>query len=308
MKKYLPALIWLAFLGTASAVFRHNYWEGVLVVFAALVLVPQGLALLDAALAQPWWYWFAAGGLCTGYLVYPEPAAVFGALPYLLVAAWLTVREIADMLVFKKTTLRHWVRAAALGYWAAGAAWAVFFLGGIRPLGFDSGIVGLTAAHFHVAGFVVAVVVYCLLAETSSATSRILGWGVLAGMPLVAAGITATKLGYSPVLECTSALAFVALALGTICKQTTLVFQKKYPPVVRAYWLIGAVCLLAGGVLATLYALRFRWPIQWVNIPNMKIWHGTLNTLGFGWMTLQGWRMLLLENEKSMQGHTSGRA
>ena len=294
MKKHLPVLTWLVFLGIVGTTFLHHYWEGVLVAFAAFVLVPKGLALLGWA--QPWWYWLTAGGLCAGYLVYPMSAAVLGALPYLLIAAWLTVRAVVDMFVFKKWALQNWVRTAALGYWATGAAWAVFFLGGIRPLGFDSVIVGLTAAHVHVAGFVVAVVVYCLLTEISGAANRMLGWGVLGGMPLVAAGITATKLGYSPALEWTSALMFVVLALGIIWKQTNLVFQKKHPPAARAYWLIGAVCLLAGGVLATLYALRFFWPIYWVNIPNMKVWHGTLNTLGFGWMTLQGWRIFLSEN------------
>ncbi|MBK9335113.1 MAG: YndJ family transporter [Lewinellaceae bacterium] len=224
MKKLLPTLVWLVFLGLAGEGFVQNHWEGALVVFAALALVPMGLALLDRQ--QPGWYWLTAAGLCAGYLVFPNPTAALWALPYLLPAMWPAVRELADLLVFKKFELQNWVRAAALAYWATGAAWAVFFLGNIRPLGFDAVIVGLTAAHFHVAGFVLAVVVYCLLSEIPGATSRVLGWGVLAGMPVVAAGITATKLGYSPVFEWAAALGFVALALGVVGQQIKLAFQK----------------------------------------------------------------------------------
>ncbi len=289
MKRFVPLVAWLVFLGLVGEIFIRTHWEGALVVFAALALVPTGLALLGRE--QPWWYWILAAGVCAGYLIFPNPIAGFGILPYLFLAAWLTVRELADLFVYPKFELKNWVRMAALGYWATGAAWSVFFLGDVRPLGFDPVIVGLTAAHFHVAGFVLAVVVYCLLSEMPDATNRLLGWGVLAGMPLVAAGITATKLGYSPVFEWVSALAFVALALGVIGQQMHLVFQKKYPPAARLLWLGGAVCLLAGGVLASLYALRFSWPIAWVNIPNMKIWHGTLNTVGFGALVLNGWEL-----------------
>lgn len=50
-----------------------------------------------------------------------------------------------------------------------------------------------------------------------------------------------------------------------------------YP--VKLLWAGGAICLLIGAILAGLYALRFVYPIEWLSIQNMKIWHGTLNTM-----------------------------
>lgn len=261
--------------------------------FAALVLVPKGLDLLHRKPSA--WVWVAAVGLGLGYGFFPHPYSVFGALPYLLLALWLLVQEVVNMLVFKNFGLANWVRVAALGYWATGAVWAVAFLADFRPLGFDPTIVGLTAAHFHIAGFVLSVVVFCLLSEKSDGGRRALGWGVLVGMPAVAAGITATKLGYSPVLEWASALGFVGMALGVVWQQMQLAFQKKHPRAARYWWLAGGACLVIGAILAGLYALRFSWPIDWVNIPNMKIWHGTLNTLGFAWLTLRGWAIVFRE-------------
>jgi len=296
MRILSPIVVWLVFLGLAGETLIQNHWEGALVVFAALVLVPTGLALLDRAL--PWWYWFSAAGVCAGYLFFPNLTAGFGMLPYLFIAVWLTVRELVDVVVFKKIELKNLIRLAALGYWATGAVWALFFLSGVHPLGFDSVIVGLTAAHFHVAGFVLAVVVYCLLSDTPSRFNSMLGYGALVGMPLVATGITSTRIGYSPVFEWVSALGFVAFALGVVWQHLTFVFQNRYSRKARLLWLCGALCLLAGGTLAGLYALRFSQPIQWVNIPNMKVWHGTLNTLGFGWLVLIGWSVVF-QNDPS---------
>ena len=60
---------------------------------------------------------------------------------------------------------------------------------------------------------------------------------------------------------------------------------------ISARWLLlsAAACVLIGIVLATFYVLRFQIPMEWVSIPNMKIWHGTLNTLGFAWLSLLGY-------------------
>ncbi|HRI61208.1 MAG TPA: YndJ family transporter, partial [Saprospiraceae bacterium] len=199
MKTFLPLAAWLLFLVFAGKEILLNHWEAALVVFAALALVPQGLELLQRPPTR--WYWFAAAGLCVAYLFFPAKTAPLAALPYLLLSAWLTIQEAVNLLVFKKFQLRQWVRLAALAYWATGAVWAICFLADIRPLGFDPVIIGLTAAHFHVAGFVLAMAVYCLLANAYTMTNRALGWATLAGMPLVATGITLTKLGFSPVFE-----------------------------------------------------------------------------------------------------------
>ncbi len=287
MKTALPLILWILFLSLAGEDVLQTHWEGAMVVFAALALVPYGLQLLH--LPQRRWHLFSAIGLGAAYLFFPNQYAPILALPYLLSSAWLTVREFANLFIIKKLELLQWVRIAALVYWATGALWALCFLADIRPLGFDPVIVGLTAAHFHVAGFVLATVVYCLLSDAPYLTNKLLGWTTLAGMPLVAAGITLTKFGFSPIFEWASALSFVGFALVVVWQHIRLFSQKNNPRMARRLWLGGANCLLVGGVLASLYAIRFSFPMDWVNIPNMKIWHGTLNAIGFGWLVLQGW-------------------
>ena len=289
MKTALPLILWLLFLFLAGGDFLQTRWEGALVMFAALALVPTGLQLLH--LPQSRWHLLSAIGLCAAYLFFPNQYAPILALPYLLLAAWLTIREFSNLLVSKKMELLQWVRVAALAFWATGAVWALCFLADIRPLAFDPVIVGLTAAHFHVAGFVLATVVYCLLSDAPDRTNKLLGWATLAGMPLVAAGITLTKLGFSPIFEWVSALSFVGFALAVVWQHIRLFSQKNHLPTSRRLWLGGAICLLIGGVLASLYAIQFSFPMDWVNIPNMKIWHGTLNAVGFGWLVLNGWAM-----------------
>jgi hypothetical protein len=289
VKTILPIIAWLLFLVLAGKEFRLAHWEAALVVFAALALVPPGLELLGLPPSR--WYWLAAAGFGFSYLVFPNEFAPIAALPYLLWSVWLVIQAVVNLLVFRKFRLLEWVRLAALGYWATGAVWAFCFLAGIRPLDFDPVIVGLTAAHFHVAGFVLAVVVFCLLSDACTLTNQVLGWATLAGMPLVATGITLTKLGFSPAFEQVSALGFVGLAVLVVWQQVHLPFQKNYSRSARLLWLTGSLCLLVGMSLAALYALRFSFPMSWINIPNLKIWHGTLNAVGFGWLTLQGWSL-----------------
>lgn len=290
MKTILPILAWLFFLSLVGKELLLNHWEGALVMFAALALVSSGLELLG--FQQGRWYWLTATGLCAAYLFFPNKMAPLAALPYLILSVWLTVQTTVNLLVFRKFQLREWVRLAALGYWATGAVWAMCFLADIRPFGFDPVIVGLTAAHFHVAGFVLATVVYCLISDAPTQANRLLGLATLAGMPLVATGITLTKLGFSPTFEWVSASCFVIFAISVAWQHIRLFSTKQHPWKSRLFWLGGSVCLLAGAVLATLYALRFSIPIQWVNIPNMKIWHGTMNAVGFGWMVIHGWKLV----------------
>lgn len=285
---FLPIAIWGLFLLAVGREFLLTHWEAPLVVFAALALVPLGLRLLGLPQRLP--YTLAVVGLMAGYVLWPNPWAACLALPYLLLAAWLLVNEVVNLLVFKRFSWSDVLRTLALGYWATGAVWAVCFLAGIGPLGFDPTITGLTAAHFHVAGFVLTVAVRNLFLENPNGTGRWLAAAALLGMPLVAAGITASQLGCSSRLEQLAGVFFAIFAAVVSARHVALFFQKnRYPAVSRWCWAVAAACLIAGALLAALYAMRFSIPLAWVNIPNMKIWHGTLNTLGFGWLTLLGW-------------------
>ncbi len=289
MKTWLPFFAWLLWLPAAGPEMLQSHWECAIVVFAAAVLVPEGLSLLGIS-AGPL-YWVSVSALGLAYLFPEMPVLWRGilALPYVVLSLWVTLRELSHLLVLPKIQMTDMVRVAALAYWATGAVWALCFLTGYRPFDFDLVIVSLTAAHFHVAGFVLSTVVYRMLATAPGSLTTLAGWGALTGMPSVALGITLTRLGYSSVMEWMSALLFALFAGVVLVWHITRFKNPAYPLVARRYWLSGAICLLVGAVFAALYALRFLVPIDGINIPNMKIWHGTLNAIGFGWLTLRGW-------------------
>jgi hypothetical protein len=281
---YMPIAFWVMSVLLVGSDFRQNQWECLLVIFAALVLVPLGLKLLE--IPQDFRYTAIALGFCAAYFF---EGFWFLSLPYLLWATWLTLREGTALLTKSGDLLHSLVRVFALGFWATGASFAVFYLAGYQPFGFDLVIISLTAAHFHVAGFVLAVLVFLLLRHFPNPTSTALGWAALLGMPLVAAGITLTQLGFPAILEQVSALGFVLFAGVLLVHQLRFLLKPEQEPMVRYLGIAGATCLLAGLVLAGIYALRFQFPIHWASIPNLKIWHGTLNTLGFAFLTLLAW-------------------
>lgn len=288
MPKYLrPALLvllWLLLAALVGTEFRQSKWECLLVIFATVELVPRGLWLMHRP--QPRWFGIMGIWFCVAYFL---EGFWLLALPYFLASVWLTFKEAALLFAAKKFDLQSLVRLFALGFWATGVGFAVMFMAQFSPLDFDPVIVSLTAAHFHLAGFVLAVLVYCRLETFPSRLSNGLGWATLLGMPLVAAGITLTKLGFSPLIEQTTALGFVVFALMIIGLQTQDGLKAPFALPVRQMWLLGALCLLVGVSLAAAYALRFQWAIAWVSIPNMKIWHGTLNTLGFASLSFWAW-------------------
>ena len=293
MKHLLPILAWLLWLLAAGPAYLQSNWESALVLFSAWVLVPEGFSLFRAP-AKPL-YWFTVLALSLSYYLTDAPASWRGlsALPYVGLALWITVRELTQLFTLPKIQLPDMVRVAAFAYWSTGAVFALCFLTGFRLLDFDLVIVSLTAAHFHVAGFVLATVAYQMLLAAPGSITALTGWGVLAGMPSVATGIVLSKWGFSPVFEWVAALLFVLFAAVLVAWHFSRLRDINYPLSARRYWLFGTLCLLAGISLASLYALRFVYPISWVHIPNMKIWHGTLNTLGFGWLTLRGWTSLI---------------
>lgn len=281
-----PIAIWLLLVLFVGKEYRDTQWECLIVMFSALALNPLALRLLHIPPLN--FYLPIAVLFCTAYLFNQY---WYFSIPYLVLAVWFTLREGVQLFVHPKVQLREWVRVFALGYWATGALFAVLYLAGFSPFGFDLVIVSLTVAHFHVAGFVLATLVFCMLQTRPNRTSSVLGWAALFGMPLVALGITLTQMGFPSWIEEVSAMAFVAFVGVFVSSQLRCAFDQQFPK--QAQWLLfgGAACLILGGILAALYALRFQWPIQWVSILNMKIWHGTLNSVGFAWLSLLGFSM-----------------
>jgi YndJ-like protein len=296
------AALWLALLFVPAAEpFDLRIIRG-LFLLGVLVIVPLGLSLAEtvdrrgrhnvfyrlALVMQPIG---AATAMCS-YLFDQGLTAA------LLACVWLAVTVLVALFGLVRFLPRGATRAeevaidAGLIYLAVGGVWFVLSRAGAQPLGFGDTIVLLTAVHFHYAGFAAPLLVGMtgrMLRDEDVGAKRLLRIScvaVIAGMPLVAAGIT-----FSPAL----ALAGAALIASGLWLLAWLVFGRIIPaqPRTRA----GAKILLAVSaasssfamVLACLYAYSIVAGRLIINIPQMAMFHGVSNALGFSLCGLIAW-------------------
>ncbi len=271
-----------------------------LILLAVLVVTPLGMSLavsaarsgspLDgAALAvQP----FAAGLVILSFLL---PA---GPLAGLLASGWLLLDGLAALAALAALRSRGLGRAdelcvdAGLLYLPVGGAWLLASRLGINPLGFGDTIVLLTAIHFHYAGFAAPILAGMagrrLAAARPSAWGifRVVATGVVAGVPLVAAGIT-----ISPALE----VAAACILAGSLAALSALTLYAIVPTLRRRSAQALLVISAAAAVIAMLFAVAYavgefaQAPI--VGIPRMIEVHGLVNALGFVLCGLIAWTL-----------------
>ncbi|MEX2172551.1 MAG: YndJ family transporter [Pirellulales bacterium] len=293
------AVVWFGLFGYLRPLPSHIEWAQMLLLLAALVLVPIGLRIarrpprsrLEVACLR----WIgvmqlpAAFALAVALLLPPGLSAAllagcwfFVTLPVAIAGAcrlWNhTPRAISDSCV-----------ALGMIYLAIGGGWAVLSCGGLRPLGFEPAIVLLTAIHFHYAGFLLPSLTGLAIENRTDNIARAAGIGVVAGVPLVAVGITATQLGFEPWLECAAAWITSVAGLLTAFLYWRLSRDSDIRGVVRLLWLGAALSLAFGMILSAMYGSRFYLPLTWLDIPWMRALHGTANAIGFGACGVFGW-------------------
>jgi hypothetical protein len=284
ISKILPFFIYfLALVGMGND-FLNEHLECAWVTFAALILVPMGIEILD--LGKKNWYYLPSILFALAYVLFPNENAVWLAVPYTFFIVYLLFKSFHFVYEDGKLRLFDVLRVFALGYLLTGSIWALFFLGNFQPFNFTPTIVSLTVAHFHVAGFVLTIAIASLWRLKANAFHRFLGFSALIGMPSVALGITLTQLNFPPFVEWFSGLLFAFMALGTAIAYWQIGSKNKGTSAIL--WQIAASSLVFGAVLAGLYALRFVMPLSFIHIPNMKLLHGTVNTFGFGWCCFLG--------------------
>lgn len=239
-------------------------------------------ALLAASL-------FAAG-------VWLEPLAVWAALPWLLLCLGLALTNLRELLVRKPRTLAPWVRLAAHLYLPVGSVWTLFYQAGIQPLGFPPVIVLLTGVHFHYAGFALPWLTGRWLGRRPHGRSgRVCAAGVMAGVPLVALGITSSQLGLPPSVETVAVTVLAGSAFGV--SHGYLVWSGQTRGASRYLFALGGLALALGMVLALLYGWRTAVPLEWVTIPAMYTVHGSLNSWGFCLPCILGNKLLGRDRE-----------
>jgi hypothetical protein len=298
-------------------------WPEALVALAALVHVPLGLGLLpqsgriDLLDYVRRWQLPAALVLLAAHSVEPGLGAFLLALP------WLAFTLAAALCAAQRRWARGFGSAAELTidagwlFLAVGGVWSVIARGGIRPLGFDPLIVRLTAVHFHYAGFALPILtglsyrhipcarlpVRRLAPQDADATMIVVGReigpmgraataGVIAGVPLVAAGITLASVTLE--LAATAVLTTASLLTAAMQVRQAVAARRAAP-----LWLLlaSSVALLGGMILAMAYALGRYFGTPWIEIPEMIVSHGLLNAVGFSLLGLCGWHALLREGQ-----------
>lgn len=304
------AALWLAFLLLERPGPFEPGWIPALLLLAPLVLVPLGVGLAEASSPadRPAGGGNGPEGLLHLAATLQLPAAALLAASYLLrqgllaavlVLPWFgvsTLLALAGLLRLRERGLRAPLRGgdlaldAGLVYLVVGAAWAVSDRLGFRPLDFPAVIVLLTAVHFHFAGFVLPIVTGLAADRTGGRTAAVAVLGVVAGVPLVAVGITATQLGLGAWIEALAAWAVAGAGALVAWLHLRLAFRPGHSPLARALWTVAALSLVGGMALAALYGSRFHLPaVRPVDIAWMQALHGTANAIGFATAGLLGW-------------------
>jgi hypothetical protein len=294
-------LAWLLLLILAPAEAQTLALITRLLLLAVLVFVPLalGLAATDDASTRSAGSWrvaryvqpFAAAVTVAAFLL---PAGVFAGT---LALAWLVFAGSAALLGLMHL-FAHGLRDAAelcidvsLLLLPIGGFWLAMARFGARPLGFGDTIVLLTAVHFHYAGF--ALLLLAGLAGRLLRGSpgpgfgmfRVIAAGMIAGVPLVALGIT-----FSRVLEILAVLLLVSSVLALALLTLIAVVPQLTRRAAQALLAISALASVATMLLAAGYAGGSMVGLA-LTIPQMVVAHGALNAFGLVLCGLLAWTL-----------------
>ena len=297
----IGGVLWLCVVVGSVADLRTLGWSSALLTFAALVLVPLLIDLVQDPGESD-----RVKGLLDLAFLFQFPSAILlaiactqspGRLAAALAAPWILVTwllaGVGALRVIQRGLKPQWTlcRDTGLLFMAVGGAWTLADRLGLHPLGFGTDIVQLTAVHFHFAGLVLPIVTGLVLRELPD--SRIAagaGWGILAGVPMVAVGITSSQLGQGHAAELFSAFVLAASAMVIAALQWQLAAQSRWPIGARTLWFIAGASLLFGMTLALLYSARsYGLLLPWLDLPWMRALHGTANAIGFAACGVAGW-------------------
>lgn len=293
-------IAWLVSLAVWAPLPRDENWARLLLLLAPLVLVPMGLDRVAVPLTwirtQMLWQvtrqlTLPAALLLVGSLFVPHQ----GWLATLLGLPWLVVCCLLAWIGF--TRARQHLRGpvwelcidAALILPTIGAAWLLCDRWGYQPLDFQPVIVLLTAIHFHYAGFVLPLITGLVLKENRGPVGNVAGVVVIAGVPLVAIGITLTQLKMGEWMECLSAWLLASAVLVVAFLLGRMGWKAGVRTRTGGAWLVAATCLAVSMVLAATYGSRPYLPALALDLTWMRAIHGTANALGFGLVGLLGW-------------------
>jgi hypothetical protein len=295
--------IWLALIALPpSGLVRIELIEKLLLL-APLVIVPLGLSLAvtpggdgrrallyrAALLAQP----FAAVLAVCSFLLPQGVAAALLACPWLLVTGLIALFGLMRLVSRRAMNAEEICVDAGLVYLSVGGVWLVISRLGYQPLGFGDTIVLLTAVHFHYTGFAAPVLAglagrRAMAGSPTTSARRIFAaasLGIIAGTPLVAAGITFS----APVVGLAGAIVVsVGLWLLAALNLFWIVPALSSRPA-QILLIVSSVSSAIAMALACAYAYSIFAKRLIINIPHMAMSHGIMNALGFSLCGLLAW-------------------
>lgn len=270
-------------------------WASGILIFAALVLAPLALELLDVDDC-------ASPRLRSSIVVTQLPAALSlaasyafeqGSIAAALAVPWLawtgavgacgSIRLLRQVRLARPESCLH----VAMAYLVVGGFWTFLSRAGMAPLGFKPVIVLLTGIHFHYAGFVLPIACGLAAERRFDRFAKTTCGLVLISVPLTALGITASQLGAPPFLETLSALAMTVGGVLLALLQLRAFADAR--PVPQAFATLSSSAVLYGMVFSAMYAVRFFGVAPWLDVPWMRVLHGTMNAFGFAPAALLAW-------------------
>ena len=243
---------------------------------AAALLQPFAAILITASFHTR--TGLAAAMMTTGWILVTGLIALFGLSR--LWQRWVTRRSPLPM--------EELCIDVGLAYITVGSGWLFLSRWGLNPLGFSDAIVLLTAVHFHYAGFAAPILTGLAGRKIQSGIARKFylpaAAGVIAGPPLVAAGITLSR-----GVEVFSAIV-LALSLFTLALLMFFAVAPKLKPRLAQLLLsLSAMSVMVTMLFACLYATGRFTGTAIVTLPLMAQVHGVSNALGFVLCGLLAW-------------------
>lgn len=276
---------------------RYEQWIHTVLLLGVFSIVPLGLSLVPLSETENSRIFRLAVTLqpAAGLLVLLSYLFDQGVVAATLCLAWLGVTGLIALYGFDRLRDQELRRPAELAlnaglvYLPIGAMWLIASRGGIQPMGFGDTIVTLTAVHFHFAGFA-APILAGLAGRVLPTGARlhtafaISASSIVIGTPLVAAGITA-----SPIIALVGAVIIAAGLFGLSSLVLFWVVPRLKGLGVRILLVISSVSALPAMVLACVYAYSIVFHLLLVDIPQMAMTHGLLNSFGFALCGLVAW-------------------
>lgn len=275
----IGAILWMLLVFWVQPNAHHDEWARLLLALAVLVWAPLAFRLLHYP--ERFALWVGLAGVLLAVSLFLPAGLPSGTLAcgWLIVALWTFQQGLVRLLEWRRLPGNMAIGAGQV-FLLIGSLWAVFDRFGWRPLGFDPAIVLLTAVHFHYAGFIFPLLAGWLQELSPGFANRLAALLAILAIPMTAVGITAMQVSgvYWP-----EAVAATVVALsGWLCGlgYLRLVWRNGTPAVARIAGAGLALCLFFSMTLAFGYAMRGYYPIDFLNIPSMRAWHGSVNALG----------------------------